>query len=74
VKRTGRGESIEAVIHICMGTTQGNSLCSCLYLKLAKHHISHFIFYIVSSTKSENRRAEQVLLRGQGLAPVGGGR
>jgi hypothetical protein len=48
-----------------MGTTQGNSLCSCLYLKLAKHHISHFIFYIVSSTKSENRREDQVLSRGE---------
>jgi hypothetical protein len=35
VKRPGRGELIGAVIHICMEITQGNSLCSCLYLKLA---------------------------------------
>jgi hypothetical protein len=56
VKRTGRGESTGALIHICMGTTQGNSLCSCLYLKLAKCHASHFIFNInvFPSTKSEN--------------------
>jgi hypothetical protein len=72
VKRTERGESIGVVIHICMGTTQGNFLCSYLYLKLAKRHVSHFIFYVFSSTKSENRRAEQIL-RGHGLAPVGGG-
>jgi hypothetical protein len=26
VKRTGRGKLIGAVIHICMETTQGNSL------------------------------------------------
>jgi hypothetical protein len=32
VKRTGRGESIGVVVHICMGTTQGNSPCSYLYL------------------------------------------
>jgi hypothetical protein len=30
VKRTGRGESIGVVIHICI-TTQGNSLCGHLY-------------------------------------------
>jgi hypothetical protein len=46
VKRTGRCELIEAVIHICMETTQGDSLCSYLYLKLAKHHDFQFIFYV----------------------------
>jgi hypothetical protein len=58
MKRTRRGESTGAVIHICMGTKQGNCLCSYLYLKLAKHHVSPFIFFVFSSTKSENRRAE----------------
>jgi hypothetical protein len=52
VKRTGEGESTGAVKHICMGTTQGNSLCSYFNLKLAKHPVSHFIFYVFSSTKS----------------------
>jgi hypothetical protein len=33
---------------------------SCLYLELAKCHISHFICYVFSSTKLENRRVEQV--------------
>jgi hypothetical protein len=46
VKRTGRGESIGAVIHIYMRTTQGNSLCSYLYLKLATCHVSSFIYYV----------------------------
>jgi hypothetical protein len=27
-----------------MGITHGNSLCSYLYFKLAKHCVSHFIF------------------------------
>jgi hypothetical protein len=39
VKRTGRDKSIGAVIHVCMETTQGSSLCRYLYLKLEKHHI-----------------------------------
>jgi hypothetical protein len=56
------------IIHIYMKMSQGNSLCS--FLKQAK--MSFF------STKSENRRAEQVL-RGGGcgsgeLAPVTKGR
>jgi hypothetical protein len=59
VKRTGRGESIGAVIHIHMGTTQGNSLCNYLYLK---RHVLCFIYYVFSSTKSENKRTEQVQL------------
>jgi hypothetical protein len=71
VKRTGRGELIGAIIHICMGTTQGISLCSYLYLKLAKCHVSHFIFYVFSFTKSENWRAEQVLSGGVGTVEGG---
>jgi hypothetical protein len=35
VKRTGTGEPIWVVIQICMETTQGISLYSYLYLKLA---------------------------------------
>jgi hypothetical protein len=63
VKRTRRGESTGALIYIHMGTIQGNFPSSYLYLKLAKCHVSCFIFifYGFSSTKLENRRAEQVL-------------
>jgi hypothetical protein len=69
-----RGESIGAAIHICMGTTQGNCLCSCLYLKLAKCHVSPFIYYnVFSSTKSENRMVEQVLLWEGGMTRKGVG-
>jgi hypothetical protein len=51
------------------------TLCSYLYIKLAKNAMFlFFIFYVFSSTKSENRRLEQVLLRGGGgLALAGGG-
>jgi hypothetical protein len=61
VKRNRRGESTGAVVHTCIGTTHGNSLCNYLYLKLVKCHASSFIFYTFSSTESDNKRAEQVL-------------
>jgi hypothetical protein len=65
VKRSGRDEPIWVVILIFMEATQGISLYSYLYLKLAYHHV--FLFsYVFSSTKLENKRVEQVLLRGQG--------
>jgi hypothetical protein len=66
VKKTGRDEPIWVVVHICMETTQGISLYSCLYLKLAKMPCFSFYFLCFSSTKSENRRVEH----GQ---PWGGG-
>jgi hypothetical protein len=58
-----------------METIEGNSICSYLYLKLPKHHVSCLFFNVFSSTKSENRRVEQVLWGGgEWLAPVGAGR
>jgi hypothetical protein len=55
-------------------SAQRISLCSCLYLKLAKRHVSLVIFYVFSSTKLENRRAEQVLPRtGGGGGTCGNG-
>jgi hypothetical protein len=50
-----------------MEISQGNSLCS--YKQKC-----HIFFSIFSSTKLENRRAEQVMPRGRGLVEVGGGR
>jgi hypothetical protein len=61
VKRTGRGKSVGAVIHICMGTTQGNSLCSYLYLKLAKSHAFHFTCYVYVCTYNLSINLEEVL-------------
>jgi hypothetical protein len=64
VKRTGRYEPVGVVIHTGMKTTQGISLYSYLYLKLAKMPcFSYYLLWFFSSTKSENRRAEQVLPR-----------
>jgi hypothetical protein len=68
VKTTGRDEPIHVVIYTCMETAQGISLYSYFYLKLAK--MSCFSYYVFSSTKSENKRAEQVLPRG---GETGGG-
>jgi hypothetical protein len=49
------------------GNNTRNSLCSYLYLKLATSHVFLFIFYLFSSTKSENRRAEQFLQEWRGM-------
>jgi hypothetical protein len=48
VKRTRADESTGVVIYICTETTQGNSLCSYLYLKLEKN-VMFFFFYLLSS-------------------------
>jgi hypothetical protein len=62
VKRSGRDEPIWFVIHICVVTTLGISLCSYLYLKLAKKKNCVFLTcYIFSSTKLEKKRIEEVL-------------
>jgi hypothetical protein len=61
VKRTGRDESMWVVIHIGMETIQGISLCNYTYLKLTKMHVFLTIFYVFSSKKLENKRAEQIL-------------
>jgi hypothetical protein len=49
-----------------METTQGISLYSYFYLKLTK--MPYFSYYLLcfSSTKSENKRVEQVLPEGKG--------
>jgi hypothetical protein len=52
VRRTGRGKSTGAGIHICVGTTQGISLCSSLS-QTSKSHVSYFICHVFSSTKSD---------------------
>jgi hypothetical protein len=61
VKRYDRDEPIWVVIHMCIETTQGISPYSYLYLKLAKTPCFSYYLYVYFSTKSENRRAEQVL-------------
>jgi hypothetical protein len=58
VKRTRRDEPIGVVIHTCMETTQGISLCRGRFfiLNFPKHHVSCFIFHDFSCTKYEKGR------------------
>jgi hypothetical protein len=58
-KNTG-DEPIRVIIHIYLGISQGNSLCSYLYYK----QITTLFFLF--STKLQNRRMEQVLPRAGG--------
>jgi hypothetical protein len=62
VKRSGRDEPMWVVIHMCMETTQGISLYSYPYLKLAKtpcfiYYLKCFFFYKIS--EQEDRRMER---------------
>jgi hypothetical protein len=68
MKKVRGDKPLEVIIYI-MKMSQGNSLYSYLYLKHVK--MSCFSFYLFSSTKSENRRVEQVLHWWGGVAPVG---
>jgi hypothetical protein len=67
MKKSGRDGTICVIICVCMETTQGVSLYSYLYLRLADTKIVVFLFfYIFSSTKLKNKRVEQVLLGSRG--------
>jgi hypothetical protein len=55
MKKNRGDEPIVIIIHTYMEISQGNSLCSFLYHKQAK------MSFLFSSTKSENRRTEQIL-------------
>jgi hypothetical protein len=72
VKKTRRDQSPGDVIHMCMETTQGNSLCSHLYLKLAKTLflilVLWFFFYKIRAQEGRTRWGG-----GWGLTSVGGG-
>jgi hypothetical protein len=73
VKRSGRDEPIWVVIHMCMETKQGISLYSYLYSILAKMPCFSYYLLVFSSTKSENRKKEQVLPKsGGGGVSIGG--
>jgi hypothetical protein len=65
VKRTGRDEPIGVVMHIHMETTQGISLHSYLYLKLAKtpcfsYYLLCFFFYKIQESKLEAKPWQKV--------------
>jgi hypothetical protein len=73
VKKCGRDEPMLFAIHKCIEVMLGISLYSYLYLKIAKSYVFLIISYAFSSTKSENKRVEQVLPR-RGRGAGGGGR
>jgi hypothetical protein len=47
MKRTRRDEPIGLIIHACKETTKGNSLCSYLYLNLAKMPCFSFSLFML---------------------------
>jgi hypothetical protein len=68
-----RGDKLSGVvIHAYMELSQGNSLCSYLYLKLKCHVfiLSFLFFFLLQNWRT--RRVQQAPPRGR-LAPVGGG-
>jgi hypothetical protein len=67
-----RGDKpVEVVIYIYMEISQGNSLCSYLYVKQAKN-VMFFILSLFFCTKSEGRTGS--MGRGEVLTAVGRGR
>jgi hypothetical protein len=71
MKKIRGHEPIGVTIYLYMEISQGNSLCSYLYLKQAKMSFFSFIFSFFLLQKSENRRAELVLPRGGGVWTTG---
>jgi hypothetical protein len=62
VKRTGKDKPIVVAIHICMETIQGNSLCSYLYLKVAKtlFLFLSFMFFLLQNRRTGGWRMNMV--------------
>jgi hypothetical protein len=52
MKKNGGDEPIQVIIHIYMVISQGNSLCSYLYLKQAKKSFFIFFFYKIGEQES----------------------
>jgi hypothetical protein len=74
VKRTGRDELVGVVIHICMEITQGKSLCSYLYLKLAKMTCFMFLSFFFFLLQNQRIGGRTGFSRGVVLTLVGGER
>jgi hypothetical protein len=66
MKRTGRVEPIGIVIYICIETTQGHSLCSYPFVKLANtpcFSVLGFFFYKIEEQESRVLMANNLSLR-----------
>jgi hypothetical protein len=61
MKKNRRDEPVGVIVHINMEIAQEISLCSYLYPKQAKLSL----FFLCSSSKLEDRRAEHVLPGGE---------
>jgi hypothetical protein len=61
VRRTGRDEPIVVVRHICMETTEGNFLCTYLYLKLAKASCFSFLCFFFKKIGEQDGRTASAL-------------
>jgi hypothetical protein len=73
VKRSGKDEPMWVAIHMCMEAPLEVSLYSYLYVKLEKSYTFITVFYIFSSTKSENKgRTRSAWKRGRGDGVIGG--
>jgi hypothetical protein len=57
-KRSGRHKPMWVATHMHVEAMIGISLYSYLYLKLAKLYVFLIVFYVFSSTKLKNKRAE----------------
>jgi hypothetical protein len=66
MKKIKGDKPIGVIIHTYMEISQGNSCVATFLSNKQKCHAFHFIFSLLSPTKSEKRRAEQVLPGGQG--------
>jgi hypothetical protein len=65
VKRSGRDESIQVVIHMCIEAMLGISLYNCLYLKLAKTLcLSYYCFCLLFNKIGEDGRTYSAWKRG----------
>jgi hypothetical protein len=70
VKRLGRDELMWVAIHICMETTQGISLYSYLYLKLAKVPCFYYFLYFFLLQNQRTREQNRFSWRWGGVAQI----
>jgi hypothetical protein len=78
VKRSGRDEPIQVVIHMCMEAVLGISLCSYLYLKLAKmlclsYYLLSFLFFKIGEEECRIGSAWKWEVGKRGRGAVGRG-
>jgi hypothetical protein len=66
MKKIRGGKPIGVIIHIYIDYHKETPCIATFISNKLKCHVFHFIFYLFSSTKLENRRVKQVLPRREG--------